>query len=200
MIVERQIDVPDVSECIVRGKVDLHCSVSNDSDFIFYPNTKLVETQNISVACHLVRIINKENVYVRILNIDKNTKSLPPGIKLGHLESFSVATVRQVQDEEETPLNTADIINMHTSQHHSKDEQEIIRKVLTDYHDIFAKHKMDLGVYDQLKHTINTGNAMPVAIPPRRIPIATEKEVETHIQALLNKISFRKVTHHGTHH
>ena len=35
-------------------------------------------------------------------------------------------------------------------------------KLLMDYEDVFAKHELDLGYLSEVKHEIDTGDALPV--------------------------------------
>ena len=56
-------------------------------------------------------------------------------------------------------------------------EQQQLYAVLLDYADVFAVDADDLGKTDKLQHTINTGSALPMRQPPRRIPAAQREEV-----------------------
>ena len=42
--------------------------------------------------------------------------------------------------------------------------------------------KFDLGLTNLVQHKIDTKDEKPVKIPPRRVPLAQRKEVETAIQ------------------
>ena len=56
-------------------------------------------------------------------------------------------------------------------------EQQQLYAVLLDYADVFAVDADDLGKTDKLQQTINTGSALPMRQPPRRIPAAQREEV-----------------------
>jgi hypothetical protein len=46
--------------------------------------------------------------------------------------------------------------------------------------------KFDLGLTNLVQHKIDTKDEKPVKIPPRRVPLAQRKEVETEIQKMLD--------------
>ena len=54
----------------------------------------------------------------------------------------------------------------------SAKEQAAIKKLLTQYQDVFSKNEFDLGKTHLVEHTIDTGDAKPIAQPPRRVPLA----------------------------
>ena len=61
----------------------------------------------------------------------------------------------------------------------SEEERFHFADLLKKYQDIFAVSKKDLGRTNLVKHRINTGTALPVRKPPRRLPLGkrqTEKE------------------------
>jgi len=60
---------------------------------------------------------------------------------------------------------------------HSK-QQEQLYAVLLNYAEVFADDSGDLGKTDKLHHAINTGNALPIWQPARRIPAAQREEVQ----------------------
>lgn len=56
-------------------------------------------------------------------------------------------------------------------------EQEQLYAVLLDYGDIFADNAGDLGKTDQLQHTINTRDALPIRQTAHRLPAVQREEV-----------------------
>lgn len=49
--------------------------------------------------------------------------------------------------------------------------------LLSKFQEVFSKHEFDIGLTDLVEHSIDTGDAKPVRLPPRRVPIAfAEKE------------------------
>ena len=55
------------------------------------------------------------------------------------------------------------------------------------YSDVFSLSNDGLGRTSLSKHRINTGDSLPVHIPPRRIPNACREEVRKLLQGMLAK-------------
>lgn len=66
-------------------------------------------------------------------------------------------------------------------------EQEQLYAVLLNYADVFADDAGDLGKTDKLHYTINTGNALPIRQPARRIPAAQREEVRKLLKEMEEK-------------
>ncbi|MES9881596.1 MAG: reverse transcriptase domain-containing protein [Sedimenticola sp.] len=67
------------------------------------------------------------------------------------------------------------------------DEQQALILLLRKHKNVFARSKEDLGRTTTVKHTINTGNALPVKQPPRRLPIAKREEVKSEVKKMLDQ-------------
>ena len=68
----------------------------------------------------------------------------------------------------------------------SKQEQERLKEILIEYADTFAKDEFDLGSFDEIKHTIDTGDARPVKLGLRRTPIQYVEHEDEHLQKMLD--------------
>ncbi len=64
-----------------------------------------------------------------------------------------------------------------------KETEEIFR-ILQEYSDVFSKDDYDLGYTHLAEHAIDTGDAVPVKYPPRRVPMAMAGEEVREIQNL----------------
>ena len=71
--------------------------------------------------------------------------------------------------------------------HVSSAEKEKLYYVLLEYSDVFSLSNDRLGHTSLSKHRINTGESLPVHIPPRRIPHACREEVRKLLQDMLGK-------------
>lgn len=192
VLVEESVSIPTNLECIVRAKVEPILNNKSKTDFIFHPNKKLSLLREITCAFQLVSIPKDGYIYIRLINLDNKQKWLPGGLKLGHLEPvLENVFARQTNIEKRSTLSFEDIVKMHVNGL-NKEESEILSTVLEEFKDIFSYSKMDLGVYSDIKHTINTSTNHPIAIPPRRIPMAVEDEVERHIDELLENNIIRE--------
>ena len=58
----------------------------------------------------------------------------------------------------------------------SKAEWKAINQLLNSFHDVFSKDEFDLDKTHVVKHHIEAGDAAPVKLPPRHIPLAFADE------------------------
>ena len=65
------------------------------------------------------------------------------------------------------------------------EQAHILANVLIEFSDVFAKSDLDLGCFDAIKHTIDTGDARPIKQRMRRTPMGFEKEEEKHLSTML---------------
>ena len=70
--------------------------------------------------------------------------------------------------------------------HVSAVEKERMFALLQEYADVFSFASSDLGRTSVLQHRIDTGNAAPVYLPPRRVPQARREEVRRLLQEMLH--------------
>ena len=68
----------------------------------------------------------------------------------------------------------------------NKDEKELFSLFL-EFADVFSLSTKNLGHTKVLQHRIDTGNAQPVHLPPRRIPHARREEVKEMLRDMLEK-------------
>jgi hypothetical protein len=64
-------------------------------------------------------------------------------------------------------------------------QTRILKQLLIDYADVFAKNDQDLGLLHSVKHKIDTGAARPIKQPMRRTPLGFEGEEEKHLADML---------------
>ena len=67
----------------------------------------------------------------------------------------------------------------------TESESDILKNLLLEYEDVFATHDMDLGSYTTTTHRIHTGDAAPIKMRMRRLPLGFQKEEETLLQSML---------------
>lgn len=63
----------------------------------------------------------------------------------------------------------------------------MLKSVLTQYSDVFIEPDGSLGRTDLVKHSINTGDARSIKLPPRRLPIHQKKIAEQEIDKMLRE-------------
>ena len=65
-------------------------------------------------------------------------------------------------------------------------ETQKLQNLLCQNEDVFAKHQFDLGKFNALEHTIDTGDARPVKSGMRRTPACFVGEEEAHLKQMLD--------------
>ena len=65
------------------------------------------------------------------------------------------------------------------------DEQIELKRLLVNNADAFSTHDLDLGSFDAIEHTVDTGDAKPVKQRLRRTPVCFEGEEEKHLDKML---------------
>ena len=60
-----------------------------------------------------------------------------------------------------------------------------LRHLVAEYQDIFSHHSGDIGRTHLTKHHIDTGDALPIRQPPRRIPASIREQVEVQKEQML---------------
>ena len=69
-----------------------------------------------------------------------------------------------------------------------KEEERVqVGELLLEFQDAFAKHDLDLGHFESIQHTIDTGDAKPRRQRMRRTPLGFQKEEKEHLQAMLDQ-------------
>ena len=69
----------------------------------------------------------------------------------------------------------------------SPENKQAVRKLLLLYYASFAKSDRNLGKTDLTKQKINTGDSLPIKQIPRRIPVHMQKEVDAHVDDMLQR-------------
>ena len=69
----------------------------------------------------------------------------------------------------------------------SPKQKALIEKLLLRYQDVFSKNEFDLGKTHLVEHSIDTGDAKPVAQPPRRVPLAFAEDEKKQIGKMLEQ-------------
>ena len=75
-----------------------------------------------------------------------------------------------------------------TAEHLTDAQQSQLYSLLLSYADLFALNEEELGRTGIIKHHIDTGDAPPVRVPPRRLPKQRQDEATKLLQHMLDKI------------
>ena len=139
-------------------------------------------------------VSDDETIPVQIANIQGSPVTIPPNTEVGifHTIQEDGNGMYEVFDRNDTqehiPTGEWDkvIQDLHIEEAAVSDAgKRVLKRLVTEYRDIFSKNDDDLGKTQILKHHINTGDAQPVRQRPRRIPIRLREEVEAQKSKML---------------
>ena len=68
-----------------------------------------------------------------------------------------------------------------------EEERPALVSFLREYEDVFARDANDLGRSSAVQHRIDTGDAMPIKQPPRRVPLHKKMVVQEEVEKMLNR-------------
>ncbi len=89
-------------------------------------------------------------------------------------------------DDEAVPEYLQSLFEKATAKR-SKVEARAINKLLHDFQDVFSKHENDLGFIHLVEHRINTGDAVPIKLPPWKIAHAFADKDRQQLEKLKSK-------------
>ena len=190
ILVSRTVEVPPKSEINVEGKMVYH-------DMRFSEDTWVTENKNslhpgIHVAQTLIES-NKERPYVRIMNISNSPVELRGGDEL--CTASLVAEIIEMEPVKETisakmKSESEQVIDGLVNGVDSEvpiEYKERLRLLLSKHVNAISLHENEMGRTNIVKHHIDTGNALPVRQPLRRIPQSQAKAVDEQLEDMLRQ-------------
>ena len=109
--------------------------------------------------------------------LERELPSSGPRSRVGQIECT---------EEMSVPPHLQSLFEVATAKH-SKAEQKAINQLLHSFQDVFSKDEFDLGKTHLEEHHIETGDAAPVKLPPRCIPLAFVDEDHRELEKLKNR-------------
>jgi len=97
-----------------------------------------------------------------------------------------VINIITASDADELPPHLSDLYE-NSCKGLNEVEKVQFRAFLINYQDAFSKDPKDIGSTPLIEHTIDTGDAKPIKIPPRRIPISKLKQAEQEMQEMADR-------------
>lgn len=154
-----------------------------------FDNPGLVESGHVRRSGVVVgrTIVDTANSSIPVLvaNLSKVPIRLQAGTYVGQCEPVEVMTSSQTMHSSlgdgQLPEHLEDLMER-SSQGLTEDQCRGVRKLLGDFADTFSSGDHDLGKTNLVQHRIETGQAQPIKLPPRRIPMSKRKEAETMIR------------------
>ena len=162
------------------------------------PAAEVVESKEVMMVRGIVPT-REEVAYVRVLNLSENDLDLHPNQYVGTCEPYVDKPPPSRVEVAGTTTNTAEpdgeiVLPQHleellkdSSRELSADERQELKMLLWKYRQVFAKDNKDMGCCPFIKHRINTGTALPIRKPPRRLPLGKREIEHQEIHAMLDK-------------
>ena len=145
------------------------------------------ESQDWCIPRIVATVGDNDTIPVQFTNIRGVPVTIPPNTDIGTFYTIQEdgSGMYEVLDGNDTtghiPDNEKDkmIQDLHIDQSAVSDAgKRVLKRLVTEYGDIFSKNNEDIGKTRLLRHHINTGDAAPVRQRPRRIPLRLREEVE----------------------
>ena len=116
---------------------------------------------------------------------DTNSCTLKPATGQGGPSQTAI-----LPSPDDSPLGVPDYLEdvlARSSVHLCETEKNQLAYLLIEYKDVFAKSSSDLGRCDRIQHAINTGTAVPVRQPARRLPFGKREAEQEEIARMLDR-------------
>lgn len=161
------------------------CNGENNKTYIFTPNKGKLETLGFAIADGVV-VVSDNKIPVQIFNFDCRPRMIEKKTVLGWLEPFDSGDddvhIREIHDAT-SDLSDKDFLKQFELENSA--DKSRIENILLKYKSVFSNSNYDLGCTD-IKHEINTGDAHPITLKNRRVPMAYQDKVEAMIQDMLH--------------
>ncbi len=142
---------------------------------------------------------DKSGVTISIMNISSTHVKLNKNTWIGTLQPVD----RIIEDplplkgpalsvENELPNHLKPLIENSSPALTTKQTHELT-ELLTRYQDVFMGPDGKLGRTDIVKHTIHTGDAAPIKLPPRRVAHSQQTVIEQEVHNMLEMTSLSQV-------
>ncbi len=178
--------VPGRSEVIVRGQIEGRTA----GEAVLVSPVDDCPEYKVAVA-HIVVDGATTACPVRLLNPTEDPQHFRRGEVIAKAEE-----VNELRAEEPGPTVAATSLPEHLREMYDRAIQagelghEVARKLeqlLIDHASVFATSEADLGRTNLVQHDIDTGDAIPIRQPPRRIPLAQQGEYDQEIESMREK-------------
>lgn len=182
--VDEDIFLEGSFEFIIKGKVH---SDSKNMTYLFEPCVdKLIDRELLAASC----IVWSQNGFIPVRVFSPTGKlKLYKGTRVGFIIPLNETHENLRSIRKQTSIDITKHVDLN---HVNKQDVHTITDLLQNYSDIFSKSKMDIGFTSNAFHKIDTGNAQPIAVCPRRIPVALESKVDLLIDDLLESKVIRR--------
>ncbi len=92
-----------------------------------------------------------------------------------------------VSDSDNSPIPThLEDLFTRACENLNSEQQALLRELLIEFQDVFARSEFDLGNFTAIEHCIETGDAKPIKQRIRRTPMSFVDEEKAHLQKMLD--------------
>ena len=137
--------------------------------------------------------LHDNRTVVQVTNFGETNVTLYPNMRLASCESLylntpegscRLITTDSPDRSPELPHHLSDLYQR-SSKHLAESEQQELKALLTKYQDVFSMSKEDIGHTDRVRHQINTGTAVPIRQPHRRLAIGKRETEKAEVEKML---------------
>ena len=126
-----------------------------------------------------------QRVPIQIINLGTSPIKLYKGMSLGQLQEVDIESKDPTFINSKCGPTSADSKIEFDLELLSGEEREKMENLLNGHQDVFAKSSSELGLTTLVEHKIETGEAVPVKQPPRRLPNSLGTLVEDQVGEML---------------
>lgn len=127
---------------------------------------------------------------LRLINVTVEPQVLHKGMKMGEFHSRAVVIDKLGEDQPgQVQSGRTDALIQELGLHKrllSSSELRAVSGLLHSNYDVFSSGDHDLGRTQLVYHKIVTGDAQPIKMCPRRVPVHFQAEVNTHLREMQN--------------
>ena len=178
------VTVTPGSECILKGYIDGSYEASSG---LVEPE-RFVQNKGLMMARSLVDTRKKETMFSVMNLTDKNVK-LHQNTIVGKVQTVcdvhSDWSSDSAQPSDMLPAHLTGLVDdLPTSL--SESEKERVVSLLISFSDIFKGPTQPLSGTDIVEHTIDTGDATPIKLPARRVPLKKKPIIDAEVKQMLD--------------
>ena len=162
---------------------------------LIQPSTEFISARELLPLPGIVST-RQDHVYIRVVNFGDEEAHLHPRTCIGNCEPYYDESMQRKPTDTELHIGALESCSFpdhltalfeDSSSELTAQEKDEFKAVLLRYEKVFAKDKNDLGRCNLMKHKINTGTALPIRKPPRRLPLGKRQAEKEEIQSMLEK-------------
>lgn len=191
--VSRKMTIPGNTTLMVDGRLDKRLP-GDVSLGLTQPCNESSLPCGVSVTPTLVDVRAKGPMCVELSNMTSTPVIISPGSILCQIQMCQIVSDMSAKEPEHvnTPMESwIQQVNLDNSNLTHSQKHEVLN-LIADWHDVFSKHDLDVGLTSLVKHRINLNDVSPFKQRHRKIPHSMYAEVRDHLQQLLDIGIIRK--------